>query len=396
MAGRKTGQLIPRGENRWLLRWFTGREPNGKRKYSSKVFEGTTSQAQKELARLTVQVDEGTFIAPAKQTVQEYLEWWLENVCKPDVSPSTHRSYSLMLRSYIYSAVGGLKLHKLTWQALQTVYNELRKSGKSGRTVGYAHTILKQALGRAVRGKLLRENPCEHATPGSRTKPEMQVWTAEEVQLFLERTKNDRDYPLWYTLLHTGLRPGEAFGLKWSDLQSDKLSIQRAVAEQGNSGEYAIEEPKTERSKRSVVLTRENIEVLQSLRRSQAAVILAAGPEYKRLDFVFATPNGDHDNVQYARRRWKRAMNRVNGLLRREAVPGSRVEDIRQVPLIRLYDTRHTHATLLLKANVHPKIVSERLGHANISITLDTYSHVLPDMQKEAVGQLEALMAATR
>lgn len=396
MAGRKVGQLIPKGDNRWLLRWYTGRAPNGKRKYSSKVFEGTTSQAQKELARLTVQVDEGTFIAPAKQTVQQYLEWWLENVLKSKVTPSTHRSYGLMLRSYVFSAVGMLKLHKLTWQGLQTLYNQLREQGKGGRTIRYTHTILKQSLGYAVKGKLLRENPCDHAVPGTHTKPEMVVWTAEDVQLFLERTKGDRDYALWYTLLHGGLRPGEALGLKWGDLQGDRLSIQRAVAEQGKAGEYAIEEPKTPHSKRSVVLTRENIEVLQAHKKAQAVVILAAGPEYKRLDFVFPTFDGSFDNVTYTRRRWKRAVDRVNGVLRREHAKDRRVEDAPQLARIRLYDTRHTHATLLLKANVHPKVVSERLGHASITITLDTYSHVLPDMQSEAVGQLEAMMAGAK
>jgi len=387
--------MIPKGEGKWLLRWFTGRDSSGKRKYASRLFSGTTSQARKKLNSLTTQVAEGTFVAPAKQTVGQYLEWWLENVCKPSVRPFTLRSYEQRLRIDIYAAVGALKLHKLTWQTLQTVYNRLREARKSGRTIGYTHTVLKSALGHAVKGKLLRENPCDHAVPGAHVKKEMVVWTADEVQLFLERTKGTRDYPLWYTLLHTGLRPGEAFGLRWGDLQRNRLHIQRAVAQQGKAYTYNIESPKTERSKRSVVLTKENIEVLQTHRRAQAAAMLAAGPEYKRLDFVFAGADGSFDNDMYARRRWKRSVARVNGLLRREYGKDRRVEDAPQLARIRMYDTRHTHATLLLKANVHPKVVSERLGHANIKITLDTYSHVLPDMQKEAVAQLEALMAAS-
>lgn len=388
MSARKVGQLIPKGENAWLLRWFVGKLPNGKRKYASKVFDGTTYQAQRELSRLTNQVEEGTFVAPAKQTVQQYLKWWLENVCKIDVTYATLRSYTARFEHDIYPNAGMLKLHKLTWQGLQAVYNKLREAGKSGRTIQYTHTILKMALRHAVKGKLLKENPCDHATPGTSAKVEMAVWTAEAVQLFLERTQDERDYALWFTLLNTGLRPGEAFGVKWSDLQGDRLRILRAVT-QVSKNVYGLEEPKTESSKRAVALTKENLQVLQTHRKRQAAEILAAGPEYVRQDFIFANELGGHDIDTYARRRWKRALVRVNRTPKGQ-------EKARQLPRIRLYDTRHTHATMLLKANVHAKIVSERLGHASIKITLDTYSHVLPDMQDSAVTQFEALIAASR
>lgn len=390
MTARRAGQMIQKGDNKWLLRWYVGRTLEGKRQYASKVFEGTHFQAQRELARATTSVVEQTFVPPAKQTVHEYLTWWLAEVCAQSVQPSTRASYERRLRMDIYPTLGMLKLDKLTWQAVQSVYNQLRASGKSGRTVAYTHTVLRHALGHAVKGKLLRDNPCDHATPGTHEKREMLVWTAEQVQVFLDRTKGDRDYPLWYTLLHTGLRPGEAFGLKWSDIADGRLQVLRAVAQQGD-GTYALESPKTARSKRSVPITEANAAILAAHRKAQVAEMLAAGEHWTRNDFVFPGPTGAFDTDRYARRRWLRAVDRVNRILAGEQAKIA-ASDRQKLPGIRLYDTRHTHATLLLKAGVHPKVVQERLGHASITITLDTYTHVLPDMQEEALGKLDTLM----
>jgi integrase len=385
MTARKVGQMIPRGENRWLLRWYIGKDTNGKRRYGSKIFEGTTYQAQRELSKQTVEVAEGTAVAPTKQTVQQYIEWWLANIVKNEVTPATLQSYTTRLRVDVFATVGALKLSKLTWQQIQQVYNQLREQGKSGRTIQYTHTLLTMALGHAVKTETLKKNPCDHASPGEKTRREMVVWQAPEVQLFLERTRESRDYPLWHTLLNTGLRPSEAFGLKWGDLQGDRLHIVRAVAESKEPGVYHLEEPKTQHSKRAIALTRDSIEVLQAHRKAQAAEILAAGPAFKRQDFIFATATGGFEVDTFVRRRWKRAVARVNRGLAKEGLEVRLKE-------MHLYGCRHSHATMLLQAGVPIKVVSERLGHSSVVITMDTYQHVLPDMQDEAVGKLEALL----
>ncbi len=385
MTARSAGQMIPRGDNKWLLRWYVGMV-DGKRKYSSETFEGSAVQARKQLAKKTVSVDEGTHVLPTNQTVAQYLDWWLENVKAREVTPVSKHSYAQRIAT-IKKSIGAVPVAKLTWQVVQQFYNTLQDSKVlGGRTVQYTHTILKAALAHAVKGKLLRENPCEHATPGSKDHAEMQIWSAQEVQLFLERTRDDRDHALWYTLLHTGLRPGEALGLKWSDLKDDRLQIVRAVAEI-DAKTNRLEDVKTAAGRRSIVLTKENIETLQAHRKAQAAAILKAGPEYFRNDFIFASPTGQYDLVLRVRKRWKRAVARVHSLLKDE-------DDGSDLKSIRLYDCRHTHATLLLEAGVHPKIVQERLGHASIKITLDTYSHVTPNMQDEAVSKLEVHMQA--
>jgi integrase len=392
MEGRKHGQIIPRGEGKWLLRWFVGKV-NGKRKYASEMFEGTFAQARKTLASKTAEVTEGRSLVPSKQTVRQYIEWWLDHVAATDVTAATLNSYRARMEHGVFPTLGDLSLQKLSWQQVQALYNTLRET-KSARTVQYTHTVLKAALNHAVKGKLLRENPCSHARPGSKdsgSKPakheDMQVWKANEVQVFLDRiqkTASRGDYPLWHTLLQSGLRPGEALGLKWSDLEGDRLQVQRTVAETAEKGTFHLEAPKTKRSRRSVALTEESVRVLAAHRKAQAAEILKAGDQFERNDFVFPADNGSFQLPPYVARRWKTSIKRVNKLLAKE-----KTDLLRQ---IRLYDTRHTHATLLLLAGVNPKVVSERLGHASVVITLDTYSHVLPDMQEDAVSKLSKVL----
>ena len=378
MADRKAGSIIPRGPGKWLIRWFVGRDPSGKRKYASKTVEGTFSAATKALGKETHEVSEGNYVAPAKQTLGDYLTSWLRDVLATKVTEATHKSYSVRLQADVIDRIGGLKLDKVTPQVVQALYTDLSTSGLSPRTVQYTHTIFKQALKTAISWKLLRFNPLADVVLPKKHHNEMAAWTAEEVNTFLAATDGSRDYALWYTLLHTGMRPGESFGLKWEDLDGDRLAIRRAVAEGASKGEYVVKAPKTKKGTRSIALSQEHLAVLAKHRRSQVEEMMAAGPAYTRHDYVFADRQGHHETSIPARGRWHTAVRRAG------------------VREIRMYDARHTHATLLLKAGVNPKIVSERLGHASVVITLDTYSHVLPDMQDEAVDRLGAILRAAK
>jgi integrase len=378
MAARKAGSIIPRGPNRHLIRWYIGRGPDGKRRYASRTIQGTYSQAQKALGKETHDVAQGSYVAPAKQTLGDYVSSWLRDVAATEVKEATLKSYTVRVKVDVIDRIGGLRLDKVTPQVLQSLYSDLSKRGLSPRTVRYTHTILNSALKKAVAWKVLRDNPCQHVALPKAQHLEMDVWSVEEVNRFLSATQDTRDHCLWYTLLNTGMRPGEAFGLKWEDLEGDRLRIQRAVAETLDQGVYTLEAPKTERSKRSVAISQDHVALLQGHRRRQIEEILAAGTNYTRQDFIFADPEGHHEFTERVRGRWKTAVRRAG------------------VRKIRLYDCRHTHATLLLKAGINPKVVSERLGHASIVITLDTYSHVLPDMQDEAVERLQAILKAAR
>jgi integrase len=379
MADRKAGSITARGEGKWLIRWFAGLDPKtGKRIYPSKVVAGTYAAAVRALGKESHEVSEGNYVAPVKQTLGQYLEAWLRDVLATKVSASTLVSYTARMKLDVIDRIGGLKLDKVTPQVIQALYTDLSKDGQSPRTVQYTHTILKQALKTAISWKLLRSNPLTDVVLPKKTHTEMQVWTAEEVNQFLQATEGTRDYALWYTLLHTGMRPGEAFGLKWEDLDGDRLAIRRAVASGSKFGEFVIKAPKTKKGVRQIALSQDHLAVLARHRRSQMEEMLAAGAAYTRSDYVFADRKGEHETSIPARGRWHTAARRA------------------KLPEIRMYDARHTHATLLLKAGVNPKVVSERLGHASVVITLDTYSHVLPDMQDEAVDRLAVILKAAR
>lgn len=247
----------------------------------------------------------------------------------------------------------------------------------SARTVRYAHAVLHTALEQAVRWRLLAHNPAKVVDLPRQVRREMQALTPAEASRFLDAAKADRWHALWVLLVTTGLRPGEALGLKWSDLDGGTIQVQRVVVERTGKG-WALEEPKTSRSRRTVSLPASTVRALHSHRAKQAEAKLAAGPEHVDRGLIFATSTG--------------APERQSNLFRRHFKPLLKAAGL---PNVRMYDLRHTAATLLLAAGENPKIVSERLGHSTITLTMDTYSHVLPEMRQQTAERLEGMLFGT-
>jgi integrase len=175
-------------------------------------------------------------VGPAKHTLGEYITAWLRDVAATEVKEATLKSYTVRVKVDVIDRIGGLKLDKVTPQVIQALYSDLSRRGLSPRIVRYTHTVLNSALKTAVAWKLIRDNPCQHVALPKATHTEMDVWGAEETNAFLRSTGGTRDHALWYTLLNTGMRPSEAFGLKWEDLDGDRLRIQRAIAETMEQG----------------------------------------------------------------------------------------------------------------------------------------------------------------
>ena len=203
----------------------------------------------------------------------------------------------------------------------------------------------------------------------------MRTWTKEQLKAFLDTVKDDRLYSLWHTIAFTGMRRGEALGLRWSDvdLENARLAVRRALIP--TNREVVVSEPKTAKGRRVVALDPVTIEVL----KAQAARQLEEQKErddWVDSDLVFTAENGAALDPESVSRYWRQALKKA------------------MLPAIRLHDLRHTHATLALQAGVHPKVVSERLGHATVSITLDTYSHAIPAMQEEAAALIAGLVLA--
>lgn len=328
---------------------------------------------------------QGAYVGPTRQTVAAYLDEWLKAV-EPTIRPSTFHSYARNLRLHITPRVGSLRLTQLDAVVLNGVYAELlangrkvRSGGLAPKTVRYVHVILHRALKDAVRWKRLTVNPADSADPprvSASAAPEMTTWTADTLADFLTRSRSygDRYFAAWHLLATTGLRRGELLGLRWSDIDLDtgRLAIRQTVIAVAHDVRFGT--PKTAKGRRSVALDEGTVTVLREHRRRQLEQRVQLGAGWRDHDLAFTLVDGSPIHPERFSREFDRRIERW------------------KLPRIRLHDLRHTWATLALQAGVHPKVVSERLGHAGVNITLDTYSHVTPDMQAEAATTVAELI----
>jgi len=341
-------------------------------------------ECQAAMNKLLVAVDQHAYMAPTKATVKQYLtKEWLPAV-KATIRPSTYNSYVQHVECHIVPHIGAVKLQKLTGSQVNALYAKLaesgRKDGKKGlspMTIHHVRACLHKACKDAVRWGQLSRNPLDAADPprkkGDGTK-EMRTWTKEQLKAFLNAVRDDRLSPPWHTIAMTGMRRGEAIGLRWSDvdLEAGRLSVRRALIPCGR--EVIVSEPKTVKGRRVIALDPGTAEVLKGQAARQLEEQRDWDEAWVETGLVFTQENGaalDPESVsRYFRQAVKQSM----------------------LPQIRLHNLRHTHATLALQAGVHPKVVSERLGHATIAITLDTYSHAIPAMQEAAAALIAELV----
>ncbi len=362
------GQIVPRGKRTFLVRVYLGRDANGKRDYHSQTVRGSKKDAQAVLNKLLHDKDMGTLVEPARMSLDEYLDHWLEASVKPRVREGTHQEYAATLRRNVRPILGAKKLGSIKPVDIQGVYTDMHKRGLTD-SVRFTNTVLKDALKQAVKWQMISQNPADFVDLPKVSRPKVQALTQEESQRFLEAAKSKRWYCFFSLLLGTGLRPSEALGLYWTDLNLAKgtLTVRRGLRRL--KGKWVFEEPKSPSARRTLPLPSSVVSLLSAHMEAQRELGFD-GP------LVFTSPTGapkHEDGI---------VKDYFKPLLKKAGLPRT----------VRLYDLRHTHATLLLLAGVHPKVVSERLGHSNITITLNTYSHVLPNMQQAATDKLEAML----
>ena len=357
----------------------------------------TKREAQRAERDALTNRDRGTLVDPATTTVAELLASWLVTKAG-EVSSNSHADYEQVIRLHIIPALGTVKVQSLTAARLQSQYTAWRDAGLSARMIRGCHMRLSQALKQAVAFGIMYANPCDSVKPPTLDRQTVQTWSAEEARSFLlaaehrpelnrggdtGRRAPDPLWPLWPLLLLEGLRKGEGLGLRWRDVDLDRgtASITQTVAaDKSNAGKVIIQpRAKTAAGARSVRLTPQTIAALKEHRKRQNATRLAA-VEWADHDLVVCTVKGTPVNP--------------GGNVNRSfdaIVKAARLPDGSALRRIRIHDLRHTAATLLLGAGVPAKIVSERLGHATVSITLDLYSHVTGDMQADAAARMGAL-----
>jgi len=342
--------------------------------------KGTKRDAERALREVLLSIEQGSYVKPNKITLGEWLDQWCESFVVMNTTQRTYVSYRSIIDRHLKQGLGSIALARLEPQQIQAYYAEKlargrfdRKGGLSNRSVLYHHRILSKALDQAVKMGLVVRNVAKLITPPRVARAKINVLDADEASRFLDIASNTMYYPLFAVLLYTGLRRGEAIALRWKYIDLIRLELHVVESAHRIRKEFIIKEPKSLHSKRAVSLSPSLAALLLEYREDQKLMRKQMGNPLIEEEFVFSWPDGrplDPDVVT-------KAFHRIAG----------------QAGLrnIRLHDLRHTHATLMLKAGVHPKIVSERLGHANIGITLDTYSHVLPGLQEAAAERFDKI-----
>lgn len=302
--------------------------------------------------------DLGVFIEPASMPLNEYLDKWLSEVAHNKVRERTLQHYESLLRNHVRKVIGQKRLSDIQSYEIQKLYNDMKKASFSPKTIRHVHNVLSSALKQAVKWRMINFNPCEICELPRMERKEMMYFTPEETAKFLQTAKDDKHFATFLFAIETGTRPEEYLGLQWKDLDFDNkvVSIRRALVIRKGGG-FIFTELKTKKSRRSIPISNACISALKDHRRKQLEERMKLGASYQNFDMVFPSEIGtplQHQN-----------------LTRRHFKP---IRDKAELPKIRLYDLRHTTATLLLSAGENPKVVSERLGHASIVLTLDTYT----------------------
>jgi integrase len=366
--GHGEGSIYLRKDGRWAASISLD---GGKRK----TFYGKTrKEVQEQLKKGLHLQQQGTLVVSPRQTVEQFLTHWLEKAHKPTIRIRTYLRYQQHLRVHILPAIGHYQLQKLSPQHLQAFYTLKLEEGLSARTVSAFHSLLHKALDTAVRWNLLSRNVCDAVSPPRPKRHEIHTLTPEQAQQLLAAVSTHRLKILFILALTTGMRLGEMLGLKWEDIIDGTLQVRRTLYYINKVG-FEEAEPKTEKSRRNIILPAFVVEELKQHRIRQLAERLKAGESWQEHNLMICTVTGDYISPGDISAKLLRGILRKAGL-----------------PRIRFHDLRHSAATLLLSMGVHPKVVQELLGHSQISMTMDIYSHVLPSMQKEAMEKINTLL----
>ncbi|HUX49011.1 MAG TPA: tyrosine-type recombinase/integrase [Dehalococcoidia bacterium] len=366
------GNIRKRGHNQgWQITIWTGRKPDGKPLRYYETVRGSKADAQRRLRELMTGMDKGTLPTNGKLTLGGLLAEWLSCYCKTSCSQRTQDSYQSIVKNHL-TPIGYIKLKDLRHQVIQAHYGKLCEN-LSSQTVLHIHRVLSQALRWGVEQDYLSVNPAERVKPPPLRRRAMSTLSAMEVRTLIGVAQDSYYFPVILAGIGTGLRRNELLALRWRDVDLDALCLSVNQTLYKGNGRVEFKEPKTRYSRRRVSLPPKLGLYLRQYREERLILYRQLGTELGLDDLVFTNADGKPIDPSVLSHNFGRIVKKA-GLN------------------ARFHDLRHSYASLLLAAGVHPKIVSEALGHSTVGITLDLYSHVVPGLQEAAVRKLDAVL----
>ncbi|TYQ18276.1 UNVERIFIED_CONTAM: site-specific recombinase XerD [Acetivibrio alkalicellulosi] len=371
--GNGEGTIVKRKDGRWMGSITTGRDITGKQKRKS-VYGKTKKEVQEKLNKISMEVYQESYIEPSTITLYTWLENWLKNYKAISLKPATYDLYETLIETVIKQEIGHIKLKDIKPIHIQAFYNKLFDDGKgyATSTIQKVNNILNPAFKIAIKNELIRINPVDSVEMPKHKERQVRALTMEEQIIFLEAAKNNWYYSAFVIALDTGLRCGELLALEWDDidLKNSEIKVYKNIVavkdrdcKESKQKIVVQTSPKTAKSVRTIPLTQRATSTLKELKLKQQSLS----------NIVVCTKNGTHVFPKNLRRTFQCILKNAN------------------IEKLGLHVLRHTYATRLFEAGANPKTVSELLGHTNVSITLDTYTHVLPHQKKETVKLLDTL-----
>jgi integrase len=366
-------KLIKEKKKGFYFRIDVGKDPvTGKRKQASFGPFRTKTEAKKELLKIKNQVDDGSYFKESTEDFSMFMERWFNTSYKRTVEITTAKSREYVIRNHIMKYFQHKKINEITTFDIDSFYVDKLDSGYSGAYIRQMHNLLNQAFDQAVRWSLIKVNPVKNAKPPKVKSEEKITWTVDEVNRFLNLIKNSSMEIPYLLAIFTGMRRGEVLGLKWDDVdfENKKIRIKRSLCFVSGKG-LIFKEPKTKKSKRQISISQHVVNVLKKHKQKQEFQKEKLGVQYQDNNLIVCTDDGKPLDPRNLLRQFYRLIEEAN------------------VPRISFHDLRHTHATILMQQGENPKVVSERLGHSRVGITLDLYSHVSDDLQEQAAEKFE-------
>lgn len=366
--GHGEGTIYQRKDGRWVAS-ITLENRRRKTFYSK-----TRKEVQEKLRVALNEQKQGILSTGPQQTMKQFLEQWLEEVHKPSIRIGTYKGYRGYLDKHILPALGHIPIQKLTPQHVQAFYSRKQQEGLSAKSVNNIHGMLHKALDHAVRWGLAPRNVCDAVSLPKQSRHETQPLTEKQARQLLVSAQGHKLEGLLTLAITSGMREGELLALKWQDINFDarSLHIRHSMGYIPGQG-YLEFEPKTSKGRRKIVLPPFVCEALKQHRTRQLEARLKVGTRWQDHDLVFCNIYGGYLDPAHLRQRFDKLLKDAG------------------LPDVRFHDLRHSAATILLSMGVPAKVVQEILGHSQISMTMDIYSHVLPDMQQEAMAKMNDL-----